>query len=62
MLYAFTDELHQHFVPGRSVEFADWVADSHGAAAGVALYLITWRSRLRAKNDLAAPSAESRSI
>jgi VanZ family protein len=33
-----SDELHQHFVPGRSVEFADWVADSLGVIAGVIMY------------------------
>jgi VanZ family protein len=35
--YGASDELHQHFVPGRSVEFGDWVADSLGVCAGVFL-------------------------
>lgn len=34
-----TDEWHQSFTPGRSVEWADWIADTSGAALAVALYL-----------------------
>jgi VanZ family protein len=37
-VYGLTDEFHQSFTPGRSVEFADWVADTAGAALGVAVY------------------------
>jgi VanZ family protein len=33
--YAMTDELHQMFVPGRSAEFADLVADAMGASLGL---------------------------
>lgn len=36
--YGVTDEFHQSFVPGRSVEVADWLADTCGAALAVALY------------------------
>lgn len=35
LLYAASDEWHQSYVPGRSVEAADWVADALGVAAGV---------------------------
>ena len=28
------DEIHQSFIPGRSAEFLDWIADALGAAAG----------------------------
>jgi VanZ family protein len=38
VLYGASDELHQHFVPGRSPEIADWVADSLGVLAGVLLF------------------------
>jgi len=31
-LFGASDEWHQSFVPGRSMEFADWVADTLGAA------------------------------
>lgn len=36
--YGATDELHQHFVPGRSTELADWVADTAGAAIAILMY------------------------
>ncbi|MEO8446741.1 MAG: VanZ family protein [bacterium] len=31
VLYGMTDEIHQYFVPNRSCEFSDWVADALGA-------------------------------
>ena len=37
-LYGITDEWHQSFTPGRSVEVADWLADTLGAALAVAMY------------------------
>jgi VanZ family protein len=37
-LYGITDEWHQSFTPGRSVEVADWLADTLGAALAVTLY------------------------
>lgn len=37
-LYGITDEWRQSFTPGRSVEFADWIADTLGAALAVTLY------------------------
>jgi VanZ family protein len=33
-----TDELHQSFTPGRSMEFADWIADTCGAIVAVTAY------------------------
>lgn len=36
--YGVTDEWHQSFTPGRSVELADWVADTLGAVVAVGLY------------------------
>ncbi len=32
--YGATDEIHQYFVPGRSPDWRDWVADSIGVALG----------------------------
>ena len=44
--YGVSDELHQHFVPGRSTSAIDWVADALGAAVAiVAIVLVA--SRLR---------------
>lgn len=36
--YGAADEWRQSFTPGRFVEVADWVADTLGAAVGVAVY------------------------
>ncbi|MCX6954305.1 MAG: VanZ family protein [Verrucomicrobia bacterium] len=36
--YGVSDEFHQSFVPGRSVEVADWMADTLGAALAVSAY------------------------
>jgi VanZ family protein len=33
-----SDEFHQHFTPGRSVDFFDWVADTTGALIYFFLY------------------------
>ncbi len=35
MLYACTDEFHQHFVPGRSCEVRDALIDTAGALIGI---------------------------
>ena len=46
--FGASDEWHQFFVPGRSCDFADWVADTAGAAVAVALYHgWSWYRRLR---------------
>ena len=36
--YGASDEWHQSFVPGRSSEVADWLADAAGVLVAVALY------------------------
>ncbi|MGB2770594.1 MAG: VanZ family protein [Candidatus Zixiibacteriota bacterium] len=49
MAYAVSDEIHQKFVPGRSSEFLDFVADSLGIVLvqiGIWLYLRRKRSKL----------------
>jgi VanZ family protein len=37
-LFGLSDELHQYFTPGRSMDVMDWVADTVGAALAVTLY------------------------
>ena len=46
-LYGVSDEIHQYFVPGRSSDWRDWVADTVGVLAGVFLFRTyqTWRGR-----------------
>ena len=36
-IFGASDELHQYFVPGRSCDIFDWMADSMGGALGLAL-------------------------
>lgn len=45
--YGAADEIRQSFTPGRSVEVADWLADTLGACLAVTLYqLWTWYRHL----------------
>ena len=49
-LYGLTDEIHQSFVPERTAEFADWVADFIGAILLLTVQrplacLLEWESR-----------------
>ncbi len=37
-LYGLSDEIHQSFVPGRSADAWDWIADISGAIAGALIY------------------------
>jgi VanZ family protein len=38
-LYGASDEYHQLFVPGRSSDVHDWIADTIGATIGTSAYL-----------------------
>ncbi|MFA7662800.1 MAG: epoxyqueuosine reductase QueH [Patescibacteria group bacterium] len=44
-LYGVTDEFHQSFVPGRSVDFFDWLADTIGAIMGAGFFLLIYNWR-----------------
>jgi VanZ family protein len=55
-LYGATDEIHQHFVPGRSMEALDWVADTLGVMAGVLLTYGFFQRRARAGRGGALPA------
>jgi len=39
--FGASDEIHQRFVPGRDCDVLDWMADSMGAALGLALSCLT---------------------
>lgn len=39
LLFAASDEWHQHFVPGREVALKDWLMDALGVLAGSGLYI-----------------------
>lgn len=38
-LWGVSDEIHQSFVPGRSVSVFDWMADTLGALTGAVIYV-----------------------
>jgi VanZ family protein len=45
--YGASDEWHQSFVPGRSTDVRDWIADTIGAALAIGLYAgWAWYRRL----------------
>ncbi len=46
-IYAVSDEIHQYFVPGRSADLSDAVADIIGATLVVSLYLLARQLRQR---------------
>ena len=37
-LYGLSDEIHQYFVPERSADLLDWVADAAGGVLGAVVY------------------------
>lgn len=43
--YGALDEWHQQFIPGRTMELGDWLADSFGALLGAAAAAFTIRAR-----------------
>ena len=45
--YGATDEWHQAFVPLRSTDLNDWLADTFGATIGAALYAVRPKGRLK---------------
>lgn len=48
-VFAASDELHQRFVPGRSCDFYDWMADAIGG--GLGLVLAAW-PKLRKRREV----------
>ncbi len=60
-VYGVSDEVHQHWVPGRTTDVFDWLADTSGAALAVGgLELVLRRRRIAAMTDVGT-SAEPRS-
>jgi len=41
-VFAFLDEAHQRWLPGRVTSLGDWVADVAGATIGLTLGMILW--------------------
>lgn len=47
VLYGFSDELHQFFVPGRSSEVSDLLADAFGVLLGILVFSYYVKHRRR---------------
>ncbi|HEX2779160.1 MAG TPA: VanZ family protein [Gemmatimonadaceae bacterium] len=45
LAFGAVDELHQRFIPGRTADTRDWVADSVGSVVGLAAGLARGRRR-----------------
>ncbi len=60
-LFGASDEVHQHFTPGRSCDIFDWLADTLGAGTAVSLYLFwpAWRRVLEIGPGARKTSAQS---
>lgn len=61
-LFGASDEIHQHFTPGRSCDIFDWLADTLGAGLAVSLYVFwpAWRRLLEMRprgHKASTPSA-----
>lgn len=54
LLYSITDEVHQYFVPGRAMQFIDFLVDSLGALVSITiLFLFTIKLKLfKLKNNI----------
>ncbi|HEU4885956.1 MAG TPA: VanZ family protein [Longimicrobium sp.] len=58
VLYGASDEIHQMFVPGRSPDVMDWVADAAGVIAATFVYT-RLRARRTARRGAAGAGAPS---
>lgn len=52
LAFAGMDEFHQRWIPGRSVEFADWLADAAGVTASFLLGYWVNRRMCRTPREL----------
>lgn len=51
VLYAISDEIHQHFVPGRGPGVKDVFIDGFGSGVGLGLYLIVCKIKNKVMTD-----------
>jgi VanZ family protein len=57
-VYGASDEWHQFFTPGRSVDVHDWMADTFGAAVGAASAVLLERTGLILPGSASPPGVE----
>jgi len=56
--YGITDEIHQFYVPGRTMEVYDWMADTLGGLAGSQLYRM-WAKKFSARPKAGSPGGQN---
>lgn len=54
-VYGASDEFHQFFVPGRTCEFYDWVADFLGSVFALIILLLYKKYFIAKKNNTIKP-------
>lgn len=57
-LYGATDEVHQYFVPERSSDVLDWIADTVGALAAVPVMNWWWKRTFKRGSTVQAEAHE----
>ena len=57
LIFAAVDEYHQHWIPGRAMEFWDWIADGLGV---IASYSLGIRANRRARELRGDPPPSAR--
>ena len=50
-VFAASDEVHQMYVPGRSAEVADWLADMSGMLAALGVYWMHTKRSMRFRRE-----------
>jgi VanZ family protein len=57
--YGATDEIHQFYVPGRTMEVYDWIADTLGGLLGSQACRL-WLKRFSGRSKAGLPAGQNR--
>ena len=56
--YGATDEIHQFYVPGRTMEVYDWIADTFGGLLGSQIYRL-WTKKFSSRPKAGSPAGQN---
>ncbi len=56
-MYGAADEIHQFYVPGRTMEVYDWIADTLGGLGGSQAYRL-WQKKFNGKPKAGSPAGQ----